>query len=149
MKKIITILIILLTITGCNKESNEMKTYKSYINELDKINESSENIPFDINIQVEQLEKNYLSYTILIDRKDLQMNNIEAIIIHDKETENIFPSIGIFDEKITLTDEKDKKGIKLTGYVEKYESITFKFMIKYKSEEDIEEKYYYIYNYRQ
>ena len=72
------------------------------------------------------------------------MNDIEALLIHNKVDDNVFPSIGIFDEKISLDDNTDKAGIKLSGYVENINDIEFKLFIKYKNEENIEKKYYYV-----
>jgi len=54
------------------------------------------------------------------------MKDIEAILIHDKETDNVFPSLGIFEDKITLKNESKELGIKLTGYVENGDNMNFK-----------------------
>lgn len=149
MKKILIIILISILL-GCSKNINEDKElYNKYIEELKNVETSSNIIPFEINFTVEDLGKDFLTYTVLVDRKEINMKNIEAILIHDKASENIFPSIGILESPITLDNISDKKGIKLTGYIEKQTNITFKFMIKYISEENIEEKYYYVYNYRQ
>ena len=149
MKKVYIILLILLIITGCKQENINKEKYNNYINELKEIEKTSENIPLDIEIKIEKLKNNILSYTVLVDRNELEMNQIEAILIHDKESDNIFPSIGIFEKPISLNKNKSKKGIKLTGYVEDLNNIYFKFMIKYINKDKKEEKYYYIYNYRQ
>lgn len=149
MKKVLIIILLSLLI-GCTKNINkEENLYNKYVNELKNIETSSENIPFEINFSIEEINEDFLSYTVLLDRKGILMNNIESILIHDKVSENAFPSIGILDSKITLDKDNTKKGIKLTGYIEKQNDITFKFMIKYISEENKEEKYFYIYNYRQ
>ncbi len=151
MKKIIILFITLILLTGCIKkeESMELKKYNKYILELKEKEIKEENIPLSIKINVEEYKNNILSYTALIDRNDLVMKNIEAILIHNIETENAFPSTGIFDEKLTLDDSSKEKGIKLTGYVEKQEKIEFRLMIKYKDQNNKEQKYYYKYNYRQ
>ena len=151
MKKIILIIISIFLIIGCSKsESKELKMYNAYVKELKNIEESNTDIPFEINIKVNKLENNILSYTALLDRKNITMKNIEALLIHDKKTENSFPSIGIFEETITLDENNKEKGIKLTGYLNNDNTnITFKFMIKYTDNEEKEHKYYLIYNYRQ
>lgn len=149
MKKI-TIIILIGFLLGCSKTiDKEKELYNNYIEELKQVETSSNNIPFEINFNIENINDDYLSYTVLLDRKEINMTNIEAIVIHNKESENIFPSLGILENPISLTDKDSIKGIKLIGYIEKQNNITFKFMIKYINEEKKEEKYYYIYNYRQ
>lgn len=141
---------LMLFLSGCkNEESKETIYYKELINELSKVNESSLSIPVNIEIKVEEMPNNFLRYTALLDRNGQVMKDIEAILIHDKETDNVFPSLGIFEDKITLNNESKELGIKLTGYVENGDNINFKFLIKYKNSEEKLKKYYYVYNYRQ
>lgn len=150
MKKIILALILLIVmLTGCNKESNEYKTYKNYIKELNESNIISSNIPFDIEVYTEKIIDNEITYRVIIDNPKEDIKNIEAIIIHDKYTEDIFPSTGIFDDKLNLipeTIDKDKnyvKGIILTGYIPFEGDIndlnaTFKVLVKYTDKFNVE-----------
>ena len=143
MKKIILVLILLIVIlTGCSKESNEYKIYKNYIKELNESKIVSSDIPFDIEVYTEKIIDNEITYRVIIDNPKEDIKNIEAIIIHDKYTEDIFPSTGIFDDKLNLipeTIDKDKnyvKGIILTGYIPFEGDIndlnaTFKVLVKY------------------
>lgn len=136
-------------LTACNKVSDEYKTYSSYIDELKNVDMSIENEEINVEISVEELTKNYYNYKAIVDRNSNEMNDIEAILIHDKETEDAFPSVGIYEEKISLTKEDKQKGIKLSGYIKDIENITFKLLLKYKDREGNNKKYYYIYKYRQ
>ena len=150
MNKIIFVLILLIVmLTGCNKESNEYKTYKNYIKELNESNIMSSNIPFDIEVYTEKIIDNEITYRVIIDNPKEDIKNIEAIIIHDKYTEDIFPSTGIFDDKLNLipeTIDKDKnyvKGIILTGYIPFKADIndlnaTFKVLVKYTDKFNVE-----------
>lgn len=140
----------MIILCGCKSdESEEFVYYKSLVKELSEVGESSKDIPVNTQIIVEEIPNNFLRYTVIINRNGIIMKDIEAIIIHDKETNNVFPSIGIYEDKITLDESSKELGIKLTGYVEKYNKLDFKAMIKYKDEEGNNKKYYYIYNYRQ
>lgn len=136
-------------LTGCNKVSDEYKTYSSYVDELKNVSKSIESEEIKVEISVEELTKNYYNYKAIVDRNSNEMKDIEAILIHDKETEDAFPSIGIYEEKISLTNEDKQKGIKLSGYIKDIEDITFKLLLKYKDSEGNNKKYYYIYKYRQ
>lgn len=140
----------MLFLSGCkNEESKEVIYYKDLIEELSNVDNSSNDIPINIEIKVEEMPKGILRYTVLVNRNGLVMKDVEAIIIHDKETTNVFPSLGIFEDAVTLNNDSKELGIKLTGYVEKYDKINFKFLIKYKNDKGKEEKYFYVYNYRQ
>lgn len=150
MKKMLIVLITLFLTLGCAlEEKTELSTYEKYIKELKKIDESSKDIPFDIEIKIAKITEDYYTYIALIKRNELEMNEIEALLIHNIESENEFPSLGILDEKVSLKKDDTKLGIKLTGYIEEETDIVFKLMIKYKDKDKKDQKYYYIYKYRQ
>ena len=97
----------------------------------------------------EKIIDNEITYRVIIDNPKEDIKNIEAIIIHDKYTEDIFPSTGIFDDKLNLipeTIDKDKnyvKGIILTGYIPFKGDIndlnaTFKVLVKYTDKFNVE-----------
>lgn len=150
MKKVLLIILTTILLVGCgNEETKQMKIYDDYIEYLESVEKSSEDIPFKVEITVNKITDGILSYKALIDKENLNMNDIEAILVHDKKSENAFPSIGIFEDKISLDDKSTEKGVKLSGYIEEHESIEFKLLIKYKDENKKEKKYVYVYNYRQ
>ena len=45
------------------------------------------------------------------------MNNMKVLVVHNYFTEDVFPSIGIFDETKNLLTN-DKNNISLVGYIE-------------------------------
>lgn len=140
MKKIILLIPIILLLCGCNKDSNELKKYNSYIEEL-KSSEVSKEIPFDIAIDMSKFTDQEYMYKVVIDNPKEELKNIETIVIHDKKTKDIFPSSGIFDDKYNLIpndidkDNKNAKGIILIGYIPYEENIdiTFKVLFKYEN----------------
>lgn len=117
MKKILLIFICLLLI-GCS--SVEKKKYDDYILLLRNSNISSD-IPFSIQVYLDKLLDDEISYRVIIDNPKYDLFNVEALAIHNIETNDIFPSIGIFDETVNLVNEvkniNDTKGIILTGYI--------------------------------
>jgi len=150
MKKVLVIILTTILLIGCsNKETKQMKIYDDYIEYLESVDKSSKDIPFNVEISVNKITDGLMSYKALIDKEDLTMNDIEAILIHDKKSENAFPSIGIFEDKISLDKNSTEKGVKLNGYIEEQEEVEFKLLIKYKDENKKEKKYVYVYNYRQ
>ncbi len=149
MKKILIIITCLCLLTSCKTNDNSSELiYNSYIKKLQSINEEKVNKDLTVNFIVEEFDEDFLNYTVLIDKNELVMNEVEALLVHDKQSINNFPSIGIFDDKINLNNTS-KKGIKLSGYLEKTNDVIFKLLIKYKDESNKEEEYYYIYNFHQ
>ncbi len=147
MKKII-ILIIIVLLTGCSSDhvSDEYKIYEKYIDELKQNIEPSKITNYSINIELEKITNEETMYVLTLDNAQLDMYDIEVIIIHNKKTDDIFPTSGIFEEKIDLTKEnKNVKGIQLIGFIDsKIDNIEFKAMVKYLDENNIEKKDYYI-----
>lgn len=150
MKKIMIIILISLTLTGCKpKENNELKVYNSYINKLkDKEVINDKEYPFNINIQIEKITDEEIIYVLRLDEFKEKLYNIETIILHNSKTEDIFPSIGIFDDKLNLPNEK-QKGILLVGYIDFNKELKefhtdFKVYIKCKDKNDKIKEYFFI-----
>ena len=134
--------------TGCSTDemSEEYKIYNNYINELKENNEASEINNYLVNIELEKNTDEETMYVLTLDNAQVDMYDIEVIVIHNQETDDIFPTSGIFEEKIDLTKENEEiKGIQLIGFIDnEIKDIEFKAMIKYIDEEGNEKKDYYI-----
>lgn len=90
---------------------NTLDTYTDYDNE--------EEFPCDITFSLDKTSDEELSYRVIIDNPKIDMYNIKALLIHDYFTEDIFPSIGIFDEPQNLIiGNEEVKGFELVGYIE-------------------------------
>lgn len=145
-KRISVLLLILLLLTGCNKLSIEDKMYNDYVKDLQKQEKYDVDFPFDININIEKLTDYEITYHLVIDNFDSNVNHIRALIIHDQETKDIYPSIGIYEEKIDIKKE-NKKGVLLIGYIDYDKEITnfhgtFKAIIIYDNNGREYTKYY-------
>jgi len=130
MKYIIIILLMFLTSCQNNK-------YDEYVNYLENQKENYIDI---VDIELEFIELNEETmYKVTIDNPKEKMFDVEALVIHDYETNDIFPSFGIFEEKYNLYNEKIDdsytKGIILIGYIKEFDSNkNFKILIRYKDE---------------
>lgn len=149
--KILIIFFIIIALTGCttkeNKEEQAKAKYQKYVKNLDKVNKSSDNLPFNIDVKFDKLNKNEVRYQVVIDKATEDLINIEAIAIHNKQTDDIFPSIGIFDDKQTLKRKKSPSGIILVGYIPYKGQIEnfkcdIKVLVKYTSKEKSNVVYY-------
>ena len=128
MKKLVICLILLFTLTGCTKDevTYEKEVYLALKEDLITTDEFTdyEDLPCDITLYLNRINEEELSYLVIIDNPKEDMYNIKAIAIHNYYTEDIFPSIGIFDDSINLTlDSEDNNGITLGGYIESMDDI--------------------------
>ena len=75
------------------------------------------------------------------------MHDVKAILIHNYFTNDIFPSIGIFDDGVDLlTNSEEVKGISLVGYISSTKDINnleYRVYIEYKTDNDETNKIYY------
>ena len=105
MKKIVIILFSsIILLTGCSDKKlvEEKETYIKYIQNLKKVTKSTKDIPFEIEVKYDKLTNDEVRYQVIIDGVKEDIKNIEAIVIHNRQTNDVFPSIGIFDEKQDL-----------------------------------------------
>lgn len=144
--KILLIASLFLFLTGCKNTINN-EEYFNFLANFKNVKQST-TMPFDINVELEELTENEYRYVISIDNAKKELKNIMVLATHDYETNDIFPSIGIFDEKVNLIPNKiDEsknivKGILLIGYLNLNEKKDIEFKIYLKTSI---EKYYFIY----
>lgn len=158
MKKLfIIILTFLVFCVGCSniekettkttKSENEKKTYVKYVKKLNKINESTENLPFEIEVKFDKLTDEEIRYQVIIDNPKKDIKDIRALVIHDRQTDDVFPSIGIFDDRVNLISGEKPEGVILVGYIPyEYELDSFeceiKVLVSYKIENEKYTSYY-------
>ena len=152
MKRILIVfLVLILFLTGCtsNDLSKEKETYLKYIKELRNINKSTKEVPFNIEVRFDKITDDEIRYQVVIDEVKEDITDVEAIAIHDKQTDDVFPSIGIFDKKQRLEVGKKPSGIILVGYidylgkVEKFKC-NLKILIKYNTNDRKSHTVYYV-----
>lgn len=154
MKKIILLILLLLTI-GCNYSDITEKNKNEYIKLKEELSKTEqfqklENFPFDITISLDRLTEEELTYRIIIDNAKEDLKDIKALLIHNYFTEDIFPSIGILDDTISIKkDAQDlEKGFMLVGYINTKENledikIEFRLLVEYTTNDNITHKIYY------
>lgn len=146
MKKLILIVFLIFLLCGCKKDNKELKKYEEYVRVLKDAVVYDEDIPFDMEIYIDKVTGEEVMYRLIIDNPKEALEDIDAIIVHDKDTSDIFPSIGIFDDKVNLIPElidgsKNVKGIVLVGYIP-YDkdtnglNINFKVLLNYKDSDN-------------
>ena len=153
MKKFLIISITLIfCLTGCNKTTKIDQEKDDYLAiKQDLLNNNNfiqeEELPFDLNIYVNRVNDEEISYRAIIDNEKENMHNVKAILVHNYFTDDIFPSIGIFDDGVDLLTNNDEvKGISLVGYISSTKDINnleYRVYIEYKDDNDKIKKIYY------
>ena len=145
MKKIVVLLLVALSITGCGRYNGMQIEYNNYVRKLQNITESSDYIPCNIEISYDRVTEEEVSYQIIIDNPKEPMRNINIVVLHNMETDDGYPSIGVFDEESINLD----KGIVLVGYFNYVGSLEeldteFKISINYINDAIEEKTIYFI-----
>ena len=128
------------------KEEKEKEKYLNYVKKLKKVTESSEDLPFTIEVLYDKIE-NEVRYQVIIDNPKEEIKNITALAIHNMQTDDVFPSVGIFDDKVNLVPGEKPSGVILVGYIP-YEGklkdleIEMKVLVSYKINDEEHTSYY-------
>lgn len=152
MKKIsILLLLSLIFITGC--ETKEEATKKEYIAmknaTFDDENYKKEKLPFDIVTIIERVDEEEINYQTTINNPKENMHNIKVLVVHNYYSEDIFPTIGVFDDPKELlvnnNDDKEiilKDTIKTTTNLSKL-NLELKMLIEYTNDLGEKKDIYY------
>lgn len=147
MKKFF-ILIPLLFLVGCTNEIEvEKYDYLTYKNELQEKEEfkSEEELDFNTYFDIKRENEEKIVYSIVIDSPKIDMHNVKALLIHDYMAEDVFPSVGIFDEPVNLLSDSDNNII-LKGEIYSEKELTdtkFKLYLEYEDNEGLSNKIFY------
>ena len=153
MKRCILIMFLSFALFGCteNKEELEKNDYLFLKQKLIEKEEFSKNedINFDLNISVDRVNDEEISYRAIIDNPKENMYNVKALVIHNHLTDEVFPSIGLFDDTVDLIiDNEEVKGVSLVGYIKTIKEIEdlnldIKVYVEYTNEDNEVVKTYY------
>ncbi len=147
MKKILVVIVLLL-LTGCtNKVEEEKYAYLEYKNNLEEQKDfvSQESLEFNTYFNLVRETEEKVTYSLVIDSPKVNMKNVKALLIHDFVTDDVFPSVGIFDEPVTLHKDSNDK-IVLEGSIQTIEDISdtkFKLYLEYVDDDGLENSIYY------
>ena len=122
LKKLLCILIFLALLTGCKKETvdeeekSDYLAWKSDLVEREDFIDNNE-LNCDITVSVERIDDESISYTTVVSNPKEDMKDIKMLVVHNYFTEDVFPSVGVFDKtRDLLVDNNDD--ITLVGYID-------------------------------
>ena len=126
MKKIyILLLLCVFILTGCeNKEEKVKSEYIAMKNNTLTQASYEEDLPVEIITTIKRIDEETVSYKVIINNPSINMHNIKVLLAHNYYTEDVFPSIGIFDDvKELLVDSEESNELVLEGVIETTEDI--------------------------
>ena len=109
-KRYLLFFLVLYFITGCENQDEIIKNeYIAMKNETfnDK-NYKDEELPFDIVTTVDRINEELINYKVVIKNPKEDMHDIKAMVVHNFYHEDLFPSIGLFNEPRKLLVDSNK-----------------------------------------
>jgi len=157
MKYISFLIILCILLTGCGKEekiSKEVQTYQNIVEKLKSQSFQNTELPCHLEVSLEKSNSGELMYTVTLDEPKEEMYQVKAVFISLKETENSYPSIGIFDDGLNMVPNQVDhsknivKGIVLVGYLNtskkpKTYHDTFRLYLEYQTKDKKIKTVYY------
>lgn len=153
MKKryILISMIFLILTTGCeNKEETIKNEYIAIKNQtFNEENYQNEDIPVEIVTTIERIDEEAINYEVEIKNPKESMHNVKAMVVHNYYNEDVFPSIGVFDEPKELLSNTEgtsklvlKDTIKTTKNLSKLD-LVLKIRIEYINDNKEKKDIYY------
>lgn len=147
MKKLLFIIPLFLLLVGCSSKHEDNKfAYIEYKNNLEKQEEFSNGDDLDFNtfFNIDR-DGDKVNYSLIINNPNIDMKNIKALLINDYASEEIYPSIGIFNEVKTIY-KGTNDSITLNGTIVSSDDISnvkFKLYLEYINDDNQKEEIYY------
>ena len=147
MKKVLLIIPIFLLLFGCsNKVEDNKFAYLEYKNNLEKQEKFIDNDGLDFNTFFDiDRDGDIVKYSLNIYNPKIDMHKVKALLIHNYDNVDVYPSIGIFDEPQELLVSSNDN-IRLEGTIlsaDDLSDIEFKLYLEYLNKDDEIEKIYY------
>ncbi len=147
------LLLLVLLITSCTQQlTPEMIKYEKIVSKV-KEQEKFTKLPLTVKVTCQKIATGETLYRVYLDKPTIDMYDVEALIVHNKETTDAYPSSGILEKPLDLLVKKTDqsvKGLILGGYLDakvKTTDLTFKIYLRYHDQDQKEITSYYEYNY--
>lgn len=130
MKKLyfLVMVITLFLTTGCeNQEETTKNEYIAMKNNLLQGNYDLEELPLEVTIHIDRITEEEINYKVILENPKENMNEIKAMVVHNYYTEDVFPTIGVFNESTKLlsnSDVEEQEAIEITGTIQTTKDIS-------------------------
>ena len=151
MKKICILLLSLILITGCeNKKEATKNEYIAMKNAtFNEKNYTNETLPVDIVTTIERINEEDVNYKTTITNPKENMHDVKVLLVHNYYNDDVFPSIGVFDEpQELLIDNTEETELTLTDTIQTTKNISklnleLKLLIEYTDDDGEKKDIYY------
>ena len=116
---------------------------------FDENNYQNEELPLEIITTIERIDEEAINYNVVIKEPRENMHDVKAMVVHNYYNEDVFPSIGVFDEPKDLLINNDetselilKDTIKTTKNISKLD-LELKIWIQYINDNGEKKDLYY------
>lgn len=101
-------------LTGCeNKEEDDKNEYLAMKSSLIETKEYAdlENMMCDIIVDIIRIDEEKVEYRVSLSNPKENMNDMKVLVVHNYYTEDVFPTIGLFDNTVDLLIDDNVKNI--------------------------------------
>ena len=116
---------------------------------LKEDNYKQETLPVDIVTTIERVDEEDVNYKTTITNPKENMHNVKAILVHNYYNDDLYPSIGVFNEPQELLVDNNENGeitledtIKTTKNISKL-NLELKLLIEYTNDNGEKKDIYY------
>lgn len=148
MRKKFLFVIVLLLLVGCSNQEEKVKgEYIAVRNQILSETDYEMELPLSIVVSFDREDEETITYRVVLEKPMENMHLIKAMVVHNYGNEDVFPSIGLFDEEEELLLNSEKT-IELTGNMETTKDLgdldlRFKIWISYQTDSGEKREVYY------
>ena len=126
MKKFLILFIIsIFILTGCeNKDEKTKSEYIAVKSNLLSATNYIENLPLDIIVSIDRIDEEQIFYKVLFQNPIENMYQMKAMVVHNYNNQDVFPSIGVFDETKDLLLDDETNSLELHGTIASVKNIS-------------------------
>ena len=127
MKKVTIIFLLILILVGCENKKEENKdeyiSIKKHLLE-EKEYTKGEDLPVDITVKIDREDEEKVKYKVILNHPKENMKEIKILVINNYYNEEVFPSVGIFDDPKNLSTTEQDSSIELDSILKTTKNIS-------------------------
>ncbi len=112
---------------GCeNIEEDSKNEYLSMKNSLLEEKEYTDvnELPLDITTRIDRINEEKVNYKVILNHPKINMKDMKIMVVHNYYNEDLFPSVGIFDDKKELLVSSKDNSIELEDSIKTTKNIS-------------------------
>ena len=119
MKKVTIIFLLILIL----ENKDEYISIKKHLLE-EKEYTKGEDLPVDITVKIDREDEEKVKYKVILNHPKENMKDIKILVINNYYNEEVFPSVGIFDDPKSLSTTEQNSSIELDSILKTTKNIS-------------------------